>query len=112
MSLLRIINRRKLNFKCGYTRISTFRQDLESQIQSLQQEECDQIFQGKLTGTNKNRPLLVQLLNIIQEGETLMVTRLFRLVSSALDGIATIRELFEKGVRVHILNMGLVEDTP
>ena len=41
-----------------------------------------------------------------------MVTRLFRLVSSALDGIATIRELFEKGVRVHILNMGLVEDTP
>lgn len=98
----------------GYARVSvsTVYQDLESQIQALQQEGCDKIFQDKLTGTNKNRPQLVQLLDIIQEGDTLIVTKLDRLARSALDGIETIRELFEKGVRVHILNMGLVEDTP
>src|SRR5699024_980210 len=31
---------------------------------------------------------------------------------SASDGIETIREFFKKGVRIYILNMGLVEDTP
>ena len=96
----------------GYARVSTIHQYLESQIQALQQEGCDKIFQDKLTGTNKNRPQLVQLLDMIQEGDTLIVTKLDRLARSALDGIETIRELFEKGVRVHILNMGLVEDTP
>src|SRR5699024_10648506 len=45
-------------------------------------------------------------------GDTLVVTKLDRLARSAIDGIETIRELFQKGVRVHILNMGLVEDTP
>src|SRR5699024_6817116 len=96
----------------GYARVSNVHQDLERQIQSLQQEGCNKIFQDKLTGTNKNRPQLVELLDMIQEGDTLIVTKLDRLARSALDGIETIRELFEKGVRVHILNMGLVEDTP
>src|SRR5699024_2958147 len=31
---------------------------------------------------------------------------------SAMDGIKTIKKLFEQGVKVHVLNMGLVEDTP
>ena len=29
-----------------------------------------------------------------------------------MDGIETIKKLFEQGVKVHVLNMGLVEDTP
>jgi len=29
-----------------------------------------------------------------------------------MDSIETIRKLFEQGVKVHVLNMGLVEDTP
>ena len=29
-----------------------------------------------------------------------------------MDGIKTIEDLFKKGVNVHVLNMGLVEDTP
>lgn len=52
------------------------------------------------------------MLHEIQEGDTLIVAKLDRLVRSAIDGIETIRGLFQKGVRVHILNMGLVEDTP
>jgi len=29
-----------------------------------------------------------------------------------MDGIKTIKKLFEQGVKVHVINMGLVEDTP
>src|SRR5699024_7617333 len=98
--------------KYGYARVSTVNQDLEGQLQALRNEGCDSIFQDKLTGTNKNRPQLQELLYKIQVGDTLIVTKLDRLARSAIDGIETIRELFQKGVRVHILNMGLVEDTP
>ena len=45
------------------------------------------------------------------EGYTLVVTKLDRFARTAIDGVSTVRELFERGVRVHILNMGLIENT-
>lgn len=41
-----------------------------------------------------------------------MVTKLDRFTRSTLDVINTIKQLFDKGVKVHVLNMRLVEDTP
>src|SRR5699024_2445219 len=55
---------------------------------------------------------LQQLLHEIQKGDTLVVTKLDRLARSAMDGIKIIQQLFQQGVKVHVLNMGLVEDTP
>ena len=40
-----------------------------------------------------------------------MVTKLDRFARTAIDGVETVRMLFDRGVRVHILNMGLVENT-
>lgn len=98
--------------KYGYARVSTIHQDLKGQLQALKNENCEKIFQDKLTGTNKNRPQLQQMLSKIQSGDTLVITKLDRLARSAMDGIKTIKKLFEQGVKVHVLNMGLVEDTP
>jgi DNA invertase Pin-like site-specific DNA recombinase len=52
------------------------------------------------------------LLSVLKEGDTLVVTKLDRFARSAGDAIDIVKGLFEKGVRVHILNMGLVENTP
>lgn len=41
----------------------------------------------------------------------MVVTKLDRFARSTVDAIQTVRTLFDKGVRVHILNMGIVEDT-
>jgi DNA invertase Pin-like site-specific DNA recombinase len=98
--------------KYGYARVSTVHQDLEGQLQALKSESCEEIFQDKLTGTNKNRSQLQQLLHKVQKGDTLVVTKLDRLARSAMDGIETVKQLFQRGVKVHVLNMGLVEDTP
>ena len=38
-------------------------------------------------------------------------TKLGRFARTAIEGIQVVRELFERGIRVHILNMGLVENT-
>ena len=98
--------------KYGYARVSTTHQDLEAQLQALKNEGCEIIFEEKFTGTKTDRPEFQQLLRQLQEKDTLVITKLDRFARSTVDAINTIRELFEKGVRVHILNMGLVENTP
>lgn len=98
--------------KYGYARVSTLSQDLESQLQALEQEGCENIYSEKFTGTKTDRPQFQEVLSVLKAGDTLVVTKLDRFARTTVDGIQTIKELFEKGVKVHILNMGLVEDTP
>lgn len=98
--------------KYGYARVSTLMQDLESQIQALESEGCDKIYSEEFTGTKADRPKFKELLSFLKEDDTLVVTKLDRFARSTVDAIQTVRGLFEKGVKVHILNMGLVENTP
>lgn len=97
--------------KYGYARVSTAGQDLESQIQRLKEEGCKEIYSEHFTGTKANRPEFQKLLSELKAGNTLVVTKLDRFARSAMDAIKTVRELFETGVRVHIINMGIVENT-
>ena len=98
--------------KYGYARVSTVEQNLQSQIEQLEAEGCTKIYKDKFTGTKKDRPEFQKLLKVLKDGDTLVVTKLDRFARSTIDGINTIKELFERGVKVHILNMGLVENTP
>ncbi|KAA9017981.1 recombinase family protein [Niallia endozanthoxylica] len=98
--------------KYGYARVSTHQQDLESQLQTLENEGCDKIYSEKFTGTKTDRPKFQELLSILKENDTLVVTKLDRFARTTAEGINTVKELFERGVKVHVLNMGLVEDTP
>ena len=98
--------------KYGYARVSTVGQDLEAQIQALKNEGCEEIYSEKFTGTKADRPKFQELLSKLKEGDTLVVTKLDRFARSAVDAIQIVRELYERGVKVHILNMGLIENTP
>lgn len=98
--------------KYGYARVSTVAQDLEVQIQALQAEGCEVIYKEKFTGTKTDRPEFNKVLEALQEGDTLVVTKLDRFARSAVEGIQTVKALFARGIKVHILNMGLVENTP
>jgi DNA invertase Pin-like site-specific DNA recombinase len=98
--------------KYGYARVSTIAQDLEAQLQALEAEGCDKIYKEKFTGTTKKRPEFESLLEVLSEGDTLVITKLDRFARSAIDAMTTIKELFDRGVKVHVLNMGIVEDTP
>lgn len=98
--------------KYGYARVSTWSQDLTSQINTLKKEGCDHIYEEKFTGTKTDRPQLNELISVLKEGDTLIVTKLDRFARTTADGIKTVKELFERNVKVHILNMGLIENTP
>lgn len=98
--------------KYGYARVSTIHQDLQVQLQHLEKENCDKIFAEKFTGTSKDRPEFQKLFDVLQEGDTLVVTKLDRFARSTQDALETIKELFNRNIKVHVLNMGVIENTP
>ena len=57
------------------------------------------------------RPAFQSLLARLEANDTLVVCKLDRFARTAIEGVQTVRELFERGVKVHILNRGLVENT-
>lgn len=100
----------------GYARVSTTGQSingnsLEDQTNALQAYGCQAIITEAFSGKSMERPAFSALFQKLNSGDTLVVTKLDRFARTAIDGVSTVRELFERGVRVHILNMGLVENT-
>ena len=77
----------------------------------MEDERCDRIYFEKITGTKSNRPEFQKLLQEIQTGDTLVITKMDRFVRSTQDALNTIKFLFEKGVKINILNLGIIENT-
>ena len=100
----------------GYARVSTVRQvsgnSLEEQEGQLKAEQCEIIVQEQFTGSTTNRPKFDELIAKLQAGDKLVVTKLDRLARNVVEGIEIIKKLFAKNVKVHILNITLLEDTP
>ncbi|OHW61208.1 putative DNA-invertase from lambdoid prophage Rac [Andreesenia angusta] len=101
----------------GYARVSTRGQasdgnSLDSQEKQLRENGAMEIIRESYTGTKKSRPELDKLLERLEEGDMLIVTKLDRIARSTLQGTELIKELLEKGVRVNILNMGILDNTP
>lgn len=84
---------------------------LEDQVAALEKYGCQKIIKEAFTGKTMDRPKFLRLLETLQAGDTLVVCKLDRFARTAIQGVQTVRELFERGVRVHILNMGLIENT-
>jgi predicted site-specific integrase-resolvase len=62
----------------GYTRVSSVGQTLDVQQDKL--AYCDKIFQKKISGVNDKRPQLQACLDYVRQEDTLVVTKLDRLV--------------------------------
>lgn len=100
----------------GYARVSTLAQckngnSLEEQTEALTDYGCDKIITETFTGKTTERPQLNELLQLLCAGDTLVVTKLDRFARTVIEGVLTVRMLFERGVKVHILNIGLIENT-
>lgn len=97
----------------GYARVSTVGQSingssLEEQVAVLTEYGCNQIITEAYTGKTVDRPQFTALLSKLQSGDTLVVTKLDRFARSTVEGVQTVRDLFARDVKVHILNIGLI----
>lgn len=101
----------------GYARVSTVGQEkngnsLEAQEKALKDNGAEVIIPEAYTGTKKDRPKFQELLSKLEDGDTLIVTKLDRFSRSAVQGMTIVEELLNRGVKVHVLNMGLMDNTP
>lgn len=101
----------------GYARVSTKGQQingnsLEEQRIKLSEIGCNEIIEEQFTGATTDRPLFDELINNLKRGDTLAVTKLDRFARNVKEGIELIKELFNKEVKVHVLNVGLLENSP
>ena len=103
--------------KFAYARVSTRKQSrdgngLAEQISQLKLAGYDELIVEQFSGSTTKRPALDSLIQRLQAGDTLIVTKLDRFARSTADGSSLISDLLNRGVAVHILNMGLIDNTP
>ena len=103
--------------KFAYARVSTRKQfrdgnGLEEQIAKLENVGFDELVVEEFSGATTKRPQLDALIQRLQTGDTLIVTKLDRFARSAAEGLSLINTLLARGVQVFILNMGLIDNTP
>ena len=102
--------------KYGYTRVSTKGQldgnSIEEQTTTIHNIYADaEIIVESYSGA-KERPLFNQLLDKAKNGDYVVVTKLDRFCRTTKEGLEYIDLLLNKGVKIHILNMGLIESSP
>ena len=100
----------------GYARVSTVKQlkgnSIEEQTAKLREAGAVEIITDSYTGTKMERPNFTALLERLQPGDKLIVTKLDRFARTAVDGGAIVRDLHSRGITIHILNMGIADNTP
>lgn len=101
----------------GYARVSTQMQakdgnSLEAQEKTLKENGAEVIYKEHFTGTKKERPELNKLLKELKEGDILIVTKLDRIARSTIQGAELIQTLLDRGIKINILNIGLMDNTP
>lgn len=90
--------------RIGYARVSSTDQNLARQIEILE-ESCSKIFSDKLSGKNKNRPALLEMLDYIREGDIVVVTELDRLGRSSKELTELMNSIQNKKATLEVLNL-------
>ena len=81
----------------GYVRVSTRDQDLAAQDAELMAAGCAKVFKEKISGAKTDRPELAKVINRLETGDVLVVTRLDRLARSTRDLLNVIAAISERG---------------
>ena len=102
----------------GYCRASTKQQakdgnSLEAQEKAILERYTDaRIYREAYTGTTTSRPVFTEIIDNLRANDMLVVAKLDRLARNTVEGIQIVQQIFEKKASVHVLNVGLLEDTP
>jgi DNA invertase Pin-like site-specific DNA recombinase len=95
----------------AYARVSSVQQEHASQVARLRAAGADKVFAEKRSGLDKGRPELDRCLEYVQEGDTLLITKLDRLARSTSELYRIVRALEAKGVAFKVLDDPAVNTT-
>lgn len=101
--------------KYGYTRISSLTQDGNTSLAGQEKEILERYPDAEIiseihSGATKREKFEVLIENM-QPGDLLCCTKLDRFCRTTKEGLQFVDVLLAKGCSIHILNMGLIENT-
>lgn len=82
----------------GYARVSSDGQSTVAQVEELRRAGAEKIYSEKVSGANiANRKEMAKVIAKLEDGDTLLVTKLDRLARSTLDLLSTLDTLSKRG---------------
>lgn len=97
--------------KMGYKRVSTTGQKLDRQTDILNEYGVERIFEEKETGTKREKPELNRMLDMLREGDVVIITELTRLSRSTKDLFDIVEIIEKKGASIKSLKETWLDTT-
>src|SRR6266446_10124644 len=89
--------------KYGYARVSTDGQSVDAQVRQLTKAGCKKVFREVASGAKTDRAQLRRLVDVLDAGDVLTVTRLDRLARSTRDLLNTLAAITERKAGFRLL---------
>jgi DNA invertase Pin-like site-specific DNA recombinase len=96
----------------GYARVSTVDQNLGLQLDALARAGCDHVFEERVSGVAKKRPVRDQVLAQVLPGDRITVWALDRWGRSTSEVLSIIQDLDQRGVSFRCLTQPVDTSTP
>lgn len=96
----------------GYIRVSTEEQNTARQEVLMRELGVEKVFIDKLSGKDRNRPALEDMMQFVREGDAVIVESISRFARSTKDMLNLVEELAKKGVRFVSKKETIDTDTP
>ena len=78
-----------------FTRVSTYGQTLDAQLEQLRGAGCTKIYREKVTGAHSDRRELLKMLDALDAGDVVTVTRIDRLARSTFDLFGIVKRIVD-----------------
>ena len=95
----------------GYKRVSTQNQKLDRQTDLLNEYGVERIIEQKITGTKRERQELNKMLDMLREGDIVIVADLTRLSRSTKDLFEIVETIHSKGAEIKSLKESWLDTT-
>lgn len=95
----------------GYARVSTADQNLDRQLDELTAVGCEKILQEKESGSKTDRPVLQTLLQMLGDGDVVVISELTRLSRSTKDLFELVERIQSAGANLKSLKEPWLDTT-
>ena len=98
--------------RIGYIRVSSLDQNTDRQHEILKQYALEKIFEEKISGKDRNRPALQEMMKFCRDGDTIYIESISRLARNTKDFLNIVEELSAKAVGIVSAKESLDTATP
>ena len=98
--------------KVGYIRVSTEEQNTERQEITMRELGAEKVFIDRCSGKNANRPALMEMMNFVREGDTVVVSEISRFARNTKDLLTMLDDLTKRGVQFESQKEKIDTSTP